>query len=89
MVGLMVFMILMTVTSGRKQKKQREALMSGLKKHDKVLTNGGVIGTIAEMNDSEVVLKVDESSNTRIRFAKSAVTTIISSGRTDSSDHDS
>lgn len=85
MVGLMAFMIIMTITSGRKQKKQRQNMMSSLKKHDKVVTSGGVIGTITEMNDSEVVLKVDEGSNTRIRFAKSAITSVLHSARGEAS----
>lgn len=76
---LFILMILITIFSGRKQKKQRERMLTSLNKHDRVQTLGGVIGTIVELGDSEVVLKVDDTSNTRIRFARSAVQQVLRS----------
>jgi len=76
----------MTSMSGRKQKKQREQMLGSLKRNDKVLTSSGIIGTVADLTDHEMVLRVDEASNTRIRFARSAVQQILrdakESGRT-------
>lgn len=77
MVGLMVFMIVTTIMSGRRQKKERERLLTSLKKHDRVQTHGGIIGSIVELKDTEVVLKVDAANNTRITFAKSAVQQVL------------
>lgn len=77
-IGLVfLLMILMQVFAGRKEKKRREALLSSLRRHDRVQTIGGVIGSIAEVRDDEVVLKVDEATNTKIRVARSAVTTVL------------
>ena len=77
MVGLMVFMFVMTALSGRKEKRRRAELLASLQRHDRVQTLGGVIGTVVEVHDDEVVLKVDESTNTRIRFARSSVQQIL------------
>ncbi|MFG0257385.1 MAG: preprotein translocase subunit YajC [Phycisphaerales bacterium JB043] len=77
LIGMFLLMIVMSVFSGRKQKRQRAELLSSLGKHDKVQTVGGVIGTIVELKDSEIVLKVDEATNTKIRFARSSVQTVI------------
>lgn len=77
MVALLVVMILMSTLTGRKEKKKREELMRSLGRHDKVQTIGGIIGTIIEVRDDEVVLKVDESSGTRVTFAKSAVSGVL------------
>lgn len=77
MLLLLGFMITMTVISGRREKKKRTELMSSLRTNDKVQTLGGIIGTIAEIRDDEVVLRVDENSNTRIRFAKSAIQQVL------------
>jgi len=77
--GLMIFMIVTSMMSGRKEKKKRAALMSNLKRRDKVQTVGGVIGTIAEIKNDEIVLKVDHGSNTRIRFARSAIQQVLHS----------
>lgn len=73
MIGVLLLMVFTTMSSGRRQKKERAALMDSLGKHDRVQTSGGIIGTIMEMSDDSVVLRVDEASNTRIRFAKSAI----------------
>ncbi|MBX3367117.1 MAG: preprotein translocase subunit YajC [Phycisphaeraceae bacterium] len=81
---MLVMMVLMTVFSGRKDRKRREQLISSLKKNDKVQTVGGIIGHVAEVRNDEVVLRVDENSNVRLRFAKAAITGVIqSSGGTD------
>jgi preprotein translocase subunit YajC len=59
----------------KREKAQREALLNSLKKNDKVVTNGGLIGIVALVNDKEdeVTLKVDETSNVRIRVLKSSI----------------
>ncbi len=79
MLGIMLLFIITSITSGRKQKKEREQLMSSLGKHDKVQTTAGIIGTIVELKDDSVLLRVDEASNTRIRFARSAVMSVLHS----------
>jgi preprotein translocase subunit YajC len=76
---LMIPVLLYLMWMGsRRDKKRRAELMASLSNGDKVQTSGGVIGTIAELRDDEVVLRVDESSNTRIRFARGAVIAILS-----------
>lgn len=71
---MLVFMIVMSAMAGRKEKKKRAELLSTVKKHDKVQMLGGIVGTVIEMNDEEVVLRVEEG---RIRFTKSAIQTIV------------
>ncbi|MDP6480160.1 MAG: preprotein translocase subunit YajC [Phycisphaerales bacterium] len=70
---LMVVMIAFSVFGGRKQRKRREALLRSLKKHDSVLTRGGVFGSIVDIDDDRVVLKVDEASNTRITVVRDSI----------------
>lgn len=73
-----VVMILLTSMSGRKEKKRREALLSSIRKHDRVQTLGGVIGTIAEIDEDEVVLKLDEG---RMRVSRGAIQTVLREAR--------
>jgi preprotein translocase subunit YajC len=77
LVGMMVLLLVISTIGPRRERKKREALISAIKKHDRVQTIGGVIGAIVEVKPDEVVLKVDESSNTRITFAKSAITQVL------------
>ncbi len=76
LIAIVVMVLLMSMT-GRRDKKKREALLNGLKKHDRVQTIGGVIGSVVEIKPDTVVLKVDESSNTRMTFARSAIQAIL------------
>jgi len=79
--ALLLFMIITTAMGGRKQKKQRQEMLGSLNKHDKVQTIGGVIGTIVEIKDGELVLQVDERSETRIRFSRSAIQQVLRQGK--------
>lgn len=77
LIGLFLFMIIMSTMSGRKEKKRRQEMLNSLSRHDRVQTHGGLIGTIVEIKGDEVVLKVDESNNTRIHFSKGAVQSVL------------
>jgi preprotein translocase subunit YajC len=58
----------------KRQEQERQSLLAGLKKNDEVVTSGGVIGVVANISDGdEVTLKVDESSNVRMRVLKSSI----------------
>jgi preprotein translocase subunit YajC len=59
----------------KRERLQREQMLTSLKKNDKVLTNAGIIGIIAAVNEKEdeLTLKVDESSNVRLRMLKSTI----------------
>ena len=74
---VMVIWMFFTFNSKRKQDKQRQELLKSMKRGDRVQTIGGILGTIVEVRDNEIVVKVDESNNTKIKFARSAVNRVI------------
>lgn len=76
-IGVVMFWMMSRMK--RQEARQREALLAALKKNDKVLTTGGIIGIVASLKegDDEVVLKVDESSNVRLRVVRSAIVRIL------------
>jgi preprotein translocase subunit YajC len=61
----------------QKRQKERNTMLSALKKGDKVITIGGLHGTITDLNDERVTLKVSE--NTRLVFERSAVNAVVNS----------
>jgi len=77
MVGLVAFMLLSARSQKKREKREREEMYARLARNDRVLTIGGAIGTIISVKDSEVVLKVDESTNTKMTFIKTAVQRIL------------
>ena len=76
MLGLVLMFVLMS-GSQRKEKRKRKEMLSSLKKGDKVQTIGGILGSVVEVKDTHVVVKVDENSNTRLKFSRSAVQTVV------------
>ncbi len=75
-----IFVMLMWWVMGssqRKEKKKRASMLEALKKGDKVQTIGGVIASVVEVRENDVVLKVDDSSNTRIRFTRGAIQSVL------------
>ena len=56
---------------GRKERKQRKALLGSLSKGDEVLTRSGIYGRIVEVKENVVTLQIDDK--TRLRVALWAV----------------
>ena len=61
----------------RREKSKRDTLLKALKKNDRVVTIGGIIGSIANVTQDgkEVTLKVDD--NTRIKMLRSSIQTVL------------
>jgi preprotein translocase subunit YajC len=67
-------LVLMWIFMGRSRKKQerkRKEMIASLEKGDKVITIGGIVGTIVEARETEIVIKVNDSS--RMTFARWSV----------------
>jgi preprotein translocase subunit YajC len=73
-----VFMILPM----RRQRRDQMNMLAALKKNDKVVTQAGILGVVVGIkeNEDEVTLKVDDSTNSRMRVLKSSIARILPSG---------
>ncbi len=56
-----------------KERKKHDQMVSELKKNDRVITAGGIVGTVANVtpDSNEITIKIDD--NTRIRVLKSHI----------------
>ena len=70
-IAMFAIMWLFMIRPQRKQQKELEAFRSSLKRGDKVITAGGIYGTVDEIKDRYVVLKVD--GETKLRVDKSSI----------------
>lgn len=73
MIGIVAIFYFLLLRPQMKEQKKRREMLGALKKNDRVVTNGGIIGVISAISDDEVTLKVDDSQNVRIRFTRSAI----------------
>lgn len=59
----------------QKREKERKSLIGGVKKGDKVITIGGIHGTVVQVDETTVIAQVD--TNAKLRFEKSAIGQIV------------
>lgn len=71
MILLFVVMWLFMIRPQRKQQKELEVFRTSLKKGDKVITAGGIYGTVDEVSDKTVLLKVD--GDVKLRVDKNSI----------------
>jgi len=58
-------------------RKTHERMLKDLKKHDEVVTVGGIFGTVVNVKPESVTLRIDE--NVRVEVEKSAITRLVKS----------
>ena len=74
LIGVMfVIMYFLLFRGPRKKQRQHKQMVQSLQKNDRVRTIGGIIGPVVDIKDDEITLKVDESNNTKIKVASSAI----------------
>ena len=78
--GMMVLWIFLLGGGSRKQKKKQQEMLAAMSKGSKIVTIGGIKGSVVEVRDDEVVVKVDENNNTRMKFTKDAIRTVLEDG---------
>ena len=68
---LFVIMWFFMIRPQRKQQKELETFRNALKKGDKVVTAGGIYGTVDEVKEKSVLIKVD--GETKLRVDKNSI----------------
>ena len=68
---IFVVMWLFMIRPQRKQQKELQKFREGLQKGDKIVTIGGIYGTVAEVKEKTLIIEVD--SNVKIKVDKNSV----------------
>ncbi len=76
MIVIGVLWYFMLLRPQQKERSRRQDLLNQLKKNDKIVTIGGIKGTVASISEDgeEVTIKVDD--NTRIRMLRNSIQTV-------------
>ncbi|HYO07945.1 MAG TPA: preprotein translocase subunit YajC [Tepidisphaeraceae bacterium] len=72
---LVMYVFMFRNQKGRDQKKNE--MLAKMKKGDEVQTIGGEFGRVVDVRDDRVLLKVDETSNTKIWYSRSAIHRVV------------
>ncbi|MBF0521818.1 MAG: preprotein translocase subunit YajC [Candidatus Omnitrophica bacterium] len=74
----LIFYFLLIKPQKDKQKELKD-MLSNLKKNDEVVTTSGIHGTVVQVKDKTVVLRVDD--NTKIEFDREAVVVVLNKAK--------
>ena len=72
-VGLFLIFYLTFLGPEKRRKADEAKLMASLEKNDRVITVGGIHGTVVAVNDGIVTLRIEEGGNTRIKINRTAI----------------
>ena len=57
----------------KRQEQQAQKMKASLQRNVRVRTIGGIIGTVVDVREDEVVIKIDETNNTKMRVTIGAI----------------
>jgi preprotein translocase subunit YajC len=76
-VAFIAIMYFLMIRPQQKRDRERREMLNAVAKGDEVITTGGICGKVVNLSENHIVLKVDESSNTKIEFVRSAIAQIV------------
>ena len=86
LIFFMVAMYLFIIRPQRKQEKEKQKLLESIKKNDRVITVGGMHGTVTSVKSETVTLSV--ADKVQLKFNKGSIQTVLRKGKSDDSDTD-
>jgi preprotein translocase subunit YajC len=77
---LVMFLIIyfLMIRPEQKKQKDRQNLVNNLKKGDKIVTLGGMMGIVHNVKDNTVMVKI--ADNTVVEYTKTAISTVLKEG---------
>ena len=72
MVLIFAIFFFLLIRPQQRERKRREAMLASIKKGDRIVTTGGLIGTVVGLGDQTLTLKIADS--VRVECLRSAVT---------------
>lgn len=78
-VAIFVLFYFLLIRPQRREQARRKAMLEAVQKNDRVITAGGIYGVVTNVHREadEVTIKVDETTNTKLRMTLSSVTRVV------------
>ena len=72
---ILVILYFLMIRPQRQRQKQTEKMLKALKKGDRVLTSGGIFGTVVGLDDNKAVLRISE--DIKVEFSKGSIVQVM------------
>jgi len=76
---MFIILYVLIILPQRKKQKAHQQMLQNMKINDKVITSGGIYGKVVNFKKDKtiVVLRIDDTTNTKIELQRSAIAGII------------
>ncbi|MCM8812966.1 MAG: preprotein translocase subunit YajC [Candidatus Omnitrophica bacterium] len=74
---IFAFFYFLIVRPQKKKQQEHQKMLETIKKNDEVVTTGGILGTVSQVKDKTVVVRVDD--NVKIEVLRSAIASVTKS----------
>lgn len=76
MVIMFAVMYFLIIRPQKQKEKKRKEMISNVRKQDKVVTAGGVHGVVVSVKENQVIIRIDDAKDVKIKVDKSALTSV-------------
>ncbi len=76
MIIMFAVMYFLIIRPQKTKEKKRLEMISNVRKQDRIVTAGGVHGVVTSVKENEVIIRIDDAKDVKIRIDKSAVTSV-------------
>jgi len=77
-VVIIAIFYLLILRPQKKKEHERRQMLENLKKGARIVTIGGIYGTITSVKDNDIVVRVDDQTKASLRMVRSAVNRVLS-----------
>ena len=76
MIIMFAVMYFLIIRPQKQKEKKRQEMISNVRKQDRIVTAGGVHGVVVSVKENEVIVRVDDAKDVKIKVDKSALTSV-------------
>ena len=76
MVIMFAVMYFLIIRPQKQKEKKRQEMITNVRKQDKIVTAGGVHGVVVSVKENQVIVRIDDSKDVKIKVDKSALTSV-------------
>jgi preprotein translocase subunit YajC len=79
MLAVLVIFFLFSQKPGQKENVRTKELLDNLKKNDRIVTAGGILGTVVSVRgeSDHVTIRIDENTNTKMQILKQSIIRVL------------
>ena len=75
---IFAIMYFLLIRPQQKKMKEHQAMVAGLRRGDRVVTQGGIVGKVTRVKEDETEIEVEIAPNTRVNVVRATIAQVIS-----------